>query len=111
MSKLHILWTNDNVHTSNMMVLMYATNSMLHRQWDNVIVILWGPTAKLAAEDELIQHQIKASIHAGVKFSACATCARQFGVQEKLESLGIEVIPWVEPLTEIIKNKEFLLTV
>ena len=94
-----------------MMVLMYSTNSILHKLWDDVTVIIWGPTAKLVSEDELIQHQIKASIHSGVKFSACATCARQFGVTEKLESLGIEVIPWVEPLTEIIKNKEFLLTV
>ena len=111
MSKLHILWTNDNIYTSNMMVLMYSTNSMLHKLWDDVTVIIWGPTARLVSEDELIQEQVRAAMHAGVHFSACANCARQFGVTEKLESLGIEVMPWVEPLTNIIKTNKFLLTV
>ena len=101
---LHVLWTNDDVNTSNLMVLMYATNGMLYQLWDSVTVIVWGATAKLVAENELIQGQIKVAQNANVKFSACIACARQFGVVEKLEELGIEVIPWVEPFTEIVQS-------
>ena len=109
--KLHILWTNADINTSNLMVMMYATNSMLHQWWDKVTVIVWGATAKLVAENELIQEQLKAAQYAGVQFTACVACARQFGVVEKLEGLEIEVIPWGEPLTEIIQSGRPLITI
>jgi len=102
--RLHILWTNDNFYTSSLMVITYATNSMAYHLWDSVTVIIWGATVKLAAENELIQEQIKTAQHAKVNFSACISCARQYGVVEKLESLGIEVVPWTEALTDIIRN-------
>ena len=94
-----------------MMVMMYATNSMLHRLWEEVTVILWGPTVRLVAENEFIQDSMRTAMQAGVKFSACISCANQFGVVEKLEALGIEVIPWVQPLTEILQSRGQLLTV
>jgi len=101
---LHILWTNDNLNTSQLMVMMYATNSMTHALWDNLTVILWGAPVKLAAENEIIQEEMKLAQHVGVKFSACTNCARRLGVSEKLEALGIEIVPWVDPLTELIQN-------
>jgi hypothetical protein len=109
--KLYILWTNDNVHTSQAMVMMYATKSMLYRCWDAVTVIIWGVTAQLAAENEAIQEHIKVAQNVGVKFSACVTCARQFGAVDKFRELGIEVEPWVEPLTAILQSGETILTV
>ncbi|MCL2493805.1 MAG: DsrE family protein [Clostridiales bacterium] len=108
---LHILWTNDNMDTSRFMLMMYSTNSMLRGFWDNVTVIIWGATAKLVSENEAIQEYLKIAQHAGVRFSACISCARQLGVAEALEALDIEVIPWGPPLTEIIKNGAPLITV
>ena len=109
--KLHILWTNDNMDTSLHMVMMYATNAMLKGWWDSVTVIIWGATAKLVAENEEIQERIKLAEHAGVKFSACVACARNLGVEKELEDLGIEVIPWGPPLTELLQNGEKLITI
>ena len=59
MSKLYILWTNADVITSDKMVMMYATNSMLHHWWDEVTVIIWGATAQLVAENAMMQEKIK----------------------------------------------------
>ena len=101
---VHVLWSNDNLITSRLMVLMYATNCMTHSLWDSVTVILWGAPVKLAAENEMIQEELKVAQHAGVKFSACVSCARQLGVIEKLEALDIEVVPWVEPFNELVKS-------
>ena len=107
MSKaLHILWTNDDLTTSRLMVMMYATNSMTHSLWNSVTVIIWGAPVKLAAENKLIQEEIKMAQHVGVKFSACVSCARRLGVAKKLEELGIEVAPWVEPFTALVQNGE-----
>ena len=110
-NKLNILWTNADLLTSDKMVMMYATNSMLRHWWDEVTVIIWGATAQLVAENNTIQEKIKLAQHAGVRFSACKACADQLGVSEKLIELGIEVIYWGVGLTEILKSGEKLITI
>lgn len=108
---LNILWTNADELTSDKMVMMYATNSMLYKWWQSVTVIIWGATAKLVAESDLIQTKIRLAQQAGVKFSACKACADQLGTTAKLEELGIEVVYWGTGLTEILKNEGKLLTI
>jgi hypothetical protein len=108
---LFILWTNADILTSDKMVMMYATNAMLHKWWENVTVIIWGATAKLAAENELIRTRIQIAKQAGVKFSACKACTDQLGTTDKLLEQGIEVIYWGERLTEILKSGGKLITV
>ncbi len=51
---LHILWTNDNPVVFEKMVLMYAVNSLVHGWWKKVTVIVWGPAARLAAENQTV---------------------------------------------------------
>ena len=47
----------------------------------------------------------------GVHITACKACTDQLGVTEDLEKLNIEIKYWGEPLTEILKNNESLLTI
>jgi hypothetical protein len=110
-NKLFILWTNADVITSDKMVMMYATNSMLHNWWDEVTVIIWGATAQLVAENAMLQDKIKIAQHVGVNFSACKGCADQLGVSEKLAELNIEVIYWGEGLTRVLKEHERMITI
>ena len=65
-NSLHILWTNADVETSQLMVMMYATNSMINHWWDGVTVIIWGATARLAAQNAQIQESIKVAMNVGV---------------------------------------------
>ncbi len=109
--KLNILWVNDNPQTAHTMVFMYATNALIYEWWKEVDVIIWGPSAKLVSEDEGVQEKIKMAQFKGVKVKACLSCANLFGVTEKLESLGIEVIRMGEPLTKLIKADEKLITI
>lgn len=109
--KLHILWTNSNVNTSRMMVIKYARNAMLNNWWDNVTVIIWGDTTRLVATDPIIQEEMRIAKQAGVHFSACLACAINLGIREDLELLGLELIPWGVPFTEIIKEKKNLITI
>ena len=108
---LTILWTNADIETSRNMVMMYARNSMLNGWWDEVTVIIWGGTAKLVAENEDIQEHISIAAHAGVKFSACISCARNLGVIDKLESLDIEVKRWGEDMSKILQADGKLLSI
>jgi hypothetical protein len=110
-NKLYILWTNADIITSDKMVMMYAINSMTHNWWNEVTVIIWGATAKLVAENEIIQEKIKIAKHAGVHFSACKACTEQLGVSDILSNLGVEIIYWGEGLTNILKDNEKLITI
>lgn len=108
---LYVLWTNDNPVTAEKMVFMYTINSLLHGWWEKVTLIVWGAPAKLVSENDDIQKKVKKALDTGVHITACKACADQLGVSEDLEKLGIEVKYWGEPLTEILKNDETLLTI
>lgn len=108
---LHILWTNADPTTAKLMVMMYATNSMKNKWWDQVTVIIWGATAGLVAENEEIQQHMKHAQSMGVKFTACLACAKELNVGSKLVELDVEVKYWGAPLTELMQNNQPLLTV
>lgn len=108
---LYVLWTNADVVTAEKMVFMYTVNSMKRGWWEKVTLIIWGATAKLVHENTDIQKTIKTAQEAGVHVSACKACADQLGATEIFEKLGVEVNYWGEPLTEILKNGDPLLTI
>jgi hypothetical protein len=110
-SRLYVLWTNDNPVTAEKMVFMYTINSLLNGWWDKVTLIVWGATPLLVSENEVIQGKIKEAQEAGVHITACKACADQLGVTDTLEGLGVEVIYWGVPLTELLKNDEKLITI
>ena len=110
-NKLSILWTNDNPITSEKMVFMYSLASKQKGWWQDITIILWGATVKLASENECIQELIKEALDNGIHVSACLSCADQLGVTDKINALHIETIYWGEPLTEIIKTDGKLITI
>lgn len=109
--KLNVLWTNADVITFEKMVYMYTKNSLLKKWWDEVVLIIWGGTAKLVGNSDDVKKKIKELMEVGVKVSACKACADQLGVTGELEKLGIEVKYWGEPLTAILQNDEKLLSI
>lgn len=111
MSKLSILWVNDNPDTAHSMVFMYAINGIQKGWWSEIDVIIWGPTAKLVAENKSIQEKINMAKFAGVNVIGCISCATQFGVVDELTSLNIELKPMGEPLTDILQKDEKLITI
>jgi len=111
MEKLIILWTTDNKDTIFNMLSMYSVNSKTNNWWQEVYVIIWGASAKLAGNDTQVQSEILEMIQQGVTIEACKACADNFGVTEKLTKLGINVRYMGEPLTAYIKSGEKILTI
>ena len=93
------------------MVFMYTVNSLIHGWWEYVTLIIWGGTAKLAAEDNEIKAMVKDAIKKGVHVTACKACTDEFGVTPEIEALGVEIKYWGAPLTDILKSNEKLLTI
>jgi hypothetical protein len=108
--KLNILWTSQDKEVALKMVFMYAHNAKKQGWWKEVQLIIWGPSARLTATDKEVQDYIKRMQDAGVVVVACRACADQYGVSQALEGLGIEVKYMGQPLTEILKRSEKLMT-
>ncbi len=101
--KLNILWLNDNPTTAELMVFMYATNSLRFKWWESVHLIVWGATVKLLCENKRMQELVKEFQAEGGEVSACLRCAELLGKVEELQNIGdIEIVYMGEPLTQII---------
>ncbi len=64
---LFLLWTSGEVATFDEMVFMYALNAKKRNWWQEVTVIIWGASATLVGNDNLVQLKIKELIEGGVK--------------------------------------------
>ena len=104
-SKLFILWSSGDKEVAlKGPAFLYPTYTKQKGWWDQVRFILWGPSEKLAAEDANIQENIKKMKEAGIEVIACKWCSDQYGVSEKLESMGIKVFYVGEIITEMLKG-------
>ena len=107
---LVIIWSSRDREVARNMVFMYAKNSRLKNWWPEVRLVVWGPSAALLADDAELQAELAQVQQAGVEMLACKACADNYGVGERLESLGIEVIYMGQPLTEYLQSGLTVLT-
>ena len=108
--KLVVVWTSGDPAMAHSMVLMYAHNAKRVSWFDEVTLIIWGPSAKLSAEDEKIQAKLAEMIGDGVVIEACVACADMYGVADRLKDLGYDVKPMGKPLTDYLKAGYKVLT-
>lgn len=104
--KLVVLWTSGERQVALKMVFMYTLNAQKEGWWDEVTLIIWGPSAKLAGVDSDIQDYLKKMDEAGVTLKACQGCSDPYGVTKKLESMNVDVKYMGEPLTEFLKKPD-----
>lgn len=108
--RLTIVWSSADREVAENMVFMYATNSLLEGWWDEVTLLIWGPSARLAARDAKIQQHLARMKDAGVELVACKQCADKYGVALGLEEQGVRVFYAGAYLTDKIKAGEKLIT-
>lgn len=102
--KLVIIWTSGDREVALKMVFMYTYNAKKYKWWEDLTLLVWGPSAKLLSEDKELQDYIKKIIESGVVVKACKGCSDMYGVSEKLEELGVNVYYVGKELTEYIKE-------
>jgi len=109
--KLVLLWTSGDRDVALKMVFMYTYNAKTRGWWDDITLVVWGPSAKLLTEDVEMQGYMNRIMEAGVTVRACKGCADQYGVSGKLEELGITVLYIGKELTDYIKEGREILTI
>jgi hypothetical protein len=109
-SRLAVLWTSGDPEVAHRACLMYVHAAHKQKWFDEVVLVVWGPSARLLAADKDVQAKIKSMMRDGVKVQACVACADSYGVSARLRELGMEVKGMGAPLTEMLKQGWKVLT-
>ena len=102
--KLAVLWTSGDIDVAEKSCLMYTHAAKRNGWFDEVVLIVWGSSSRLLAENEALQEKVKAMIKDGVILEACIACSNMLGVTEELKALGIDVKGMGVPLTNYMKS-------
>ena len=102
--KLAVLWTSGDPDVAEKSCLMYTHAAKRNGWFDEVVLIVWGSSSRLLAEDEALQEKVKAMMEDGVILEACSACSNMLGVTEELVALGIDVKGMGVPLTTYLKS-------
>ena len=108
--KLVVLWTSDDPYVAERVAFMYTHAAKTAGWFNDVTLIIWGPSAKLTAENLKIQEKLEAMQKDGVVIEACIACANAYGIADKLKELGFDVKGMGKPLSEYLKSGAKVLT-
>jgi hypothetical protein len=108
--QLAVVWTSSDPEVAEKVCFMYTQNARLKGWFDEVVLVVWGPSAKLLSENKVLQDRVKQMIADGVKVEACVACANMYGVADQLTAMGIEVKPMGPVLTVYLKENWKVLT-
>lgn len=108
--KLVIVWTSDDPYLAERMVLMYAHAAKKAGWFKEVTLIIWGPSAKMVAENLKVQEKLKAMQKDGVEIQACIACAKAYEVVDELKNLKFEVKGMGKPLSDYLKSGAKVIT-
>ncbi len=109
-SRLCVVWSSGDPGVAKNVCLMYAHNAKRRGWFDEVHLIVWGPSDKLLTENQELQDEVKAMQASGVVVEACLACAKNYGVVDALKGLGVDVKFMGEPLSQRLKGDWKVLT-
>lgn len=104
MDKLLIVWSSGEIEVAKKLVLLYGSVILTRGYWDEAHLMVWGPSAKLLAENSDVQEMFVKVLETGVNASVCVVCSDDYGVTNQLRELGVEPTHTGEFLTNALKN-------
>jgi hypothetical protein len=103
-NKLLVIWSSADREVALHNVFMYTHNAKKRGWWDEVRLLIWGPSGTLLAGDVELQAEVRAMLADGVDIIACKACSDRLGATEALEQLGVNVFYVGTALTEMLKG-------
>ena len=103
-TKLFIIWTSGDRDVALKTVFMYTYYSKKNKWWDEVKLVVWGPSSLLLSVDKELQDYIRKMKEEGVILEACKACADMYGVSDKLAAMDIDVKYMGKPVSDMLKS-------
>lgn len=103
-TRLLVIWSSADREVALHNVLMYTHNAKKQGWWQEVRLLIWGPSATLLAGDRVLQDKCREMQADGVEIIACKACADRLGATADLEAMGVNVFYVGQALTEMLKT-------
>ncbi|MFO8000958.1 MAG: DsrE family protein [Marinilabilia sp.] len=107
---LVVVWTSGDPYVAERVCLMYTHGAKTQEWFDEVILVVWGPSAKLMAENKKLRKKVRQMQEDGVVLEACVNCADSYDVAGELREFGFDVKGMGKPLTDYLKSGAKVLT-
>lgn len=102
-SRLTAVWISGDPDAALKMGLMYAHAAKRNGWFDEVSIIIWGPSQKLFVENAEVRTKVLQMMADGVKIEACIACANLYNLGDQIREHGIDVKGMGVPLSEALK--------
>ena len=102
--KLFVVWTSGDPDVAHRMALMYTHAAKRNGWFDDVTLVVWGPSQRLLCADKDLKAKITQMQDDGVTVEACIACAKTYGLVDELKELGLPVYGQGEPLSNALKD-------
>lgn len=109
-TRLAVVWTSGDSEVAHKVCFMYTHAAKNAKWFDEVKLIIWGPSSRILAGDKELQAKVKSMMSNGVDVQACIVCADMYGVADDLRKMGIEVKGMGKPLSDLLKADWKVLT-
>jgi hypothetical protein len=101
---LVVMWSSGDPEVAEKACLMYASAAKKYKWFNEVIVVVWGPSEKLLSENTAVKAKVAAMQKDGIIFQACVACANMYGVTNDLKTCQVDVKGMGVPLTKYLKR-------
>jgi hypothetical protein len=101
---LVVLWSSGDPDVAEKACLMFTGAAKKFGWFKEVILIVWGPSEKLLAENSKLKDKIATMKKDGVIVEACVACANMYGVTNDLKVCEVDVKGMGVPLTKYLKR-------
>lgn len=103
-SKIFVILSSADRDVALEVGLVYPLNAAKNGWMEEVKLIIFGPSEKLAAYDTQVQEKIREVQSTGVEVLACKWCADRMKVTDTLEKAGIKVVYVGPVISDLIKG-------
>ncbi len=103
-TKVFVILSSGDREVALEVGLVYPLNAVKNRWMDEVKLIIFGPSEKIAAFDMEVRARIEELQKAGIDIMACKWCADRMKITATLEDAGIKVV-YVGPIiSQLLKD-------
>jgi hypothetical protein len=101
---LVVLWSSGDPEVAEKACLMYTGAAKKFKWFNEVILVVWGPSEKLLAENAALKDKVATLQKSGVIVQACIACANMYSVTDTLKVCKVDVTGMGKPLTKYLKR-------
>ena len=103
--KIAILWTSKDRDIFFEAVEPYCEACFTNRNYEDLTLIVWGPSVCLLSKDASIRKQLALLIEKGMNVKASGMLSAKYNCREMLTEIGAEISNVNELLTDLLRDE------